>query len=129
MRNPLLALAGLVAVLVVVASTAQSYFRQPPPPPASPYYVDGQPMMSNPNPPDRNPEEKAARAAHHAAVNGVYAAFDHPWPAMCTPERHTAFVKALNAYYGERTRFARVGGWLRPDESKDTAFDWQTLDD
>lgn len=86
--------------------------------------------MSNPNPPvDSGPEEKAARAAHQEALDGVYAAFGHPWPAMCTPERRVALVKALNAYYGERMRSARVGGWFSPDAWKDTAFDWQTLDD
>lgn len=85
--------------------------------------------MSNPTPADRTPEERAARAAHQAALNRVYDAFGYPWRAMCAPEQHLALVAALNAYYLDRLRFERRGGWFRPDEWKDTAFDWQTLDD
>jgi hypothetical protein len=125
MRSLLLALAGLIAI----ASTAQSSVRQPATPPPAPHYVNGQPLMSDPNPADSRPEEKAARAAHRTALDGVYAAFGHPWPAMCTPERHTALVGALNAYYGDRLRFERHGSWFSPDKWKNTAFDWQTADD
>lgn len=127
MRILVLAFAGLI-----VAYAAPSAFRRSPAPPLpqpAPYYVNGQPFMSNPNPPDSGPEEKTARAAHRAALDGVYAAFGHPWPAMCTPERRAALVAALNTYYGDRLRFQRGGGWLRPDEWKNTTFDWQTLDD
>jgi hypothetical protein len=48
---------------------------------------------------------------------------------MCALEQRIPLVKALNAYYAERLRFERRGGWLRPDEWKGTAFDWKTADD
>src|SRR3989442_14723199 len=103
MRNPLLVFIGLVAVLIVAASTAQSYFRQPPaPPPAAPHYVNRQPFTSNPNPPadpDRAPAATAARAAHRGTLTGGFAAFDHPWPAMCSPEQGATLTAALRTYY------------------------------
>jgi hypothetical protein len=67
MRYPVLTLAGLLVVLIAAGSTAQSYFKQPPAPPAVPYYVNGQPLMSDPNPADSGPEEKAARRPPHRA--------------------------------------------------------------
>jgi hypothetical protein len=128
MRILLLAFVGLIAAAILPGK-----FRKPSEPaPAPYYYVNGQPVLSHPNPPadaDRGPEEKAAREAHRAALDTVYAAFDQPWSAMCGLEQRIALVKALNAYYGERLRFERRGGWLRPDEWKGTAFDWKTFED
>ncbi|TMJ06246.1 MAG: hypothetical protein E6G97_00855 [Alphaproteobacteria bacterium] len=121
----------VVSGLIIACMAPQRPTAAPLAPPA-PYYVDGQPSMSNPSPPEEagsGPAEKTARDAHRAALEGVYAAFGHPWPPMCTAERRTALVAALNAYYADRFRFERRGGWFRPDQWKDTAFDWQTLDD
>ena len=88
MRTRLFVFTGLI-----VAYLAPDYFRRAPTPPSEPparYYVNGQPVLDDPNPaadPDRGPEEKAARTAHRAALNGLYAAFDHPWSAMCALEQ------------------------------------------
>jgi len=126
-------LSAVLAGLIVIPF-APGYVRQASAQPSqspTPYYVNGQPALSDPNPQDldRTPAEKAARAAHRAALDTLYAAFDHPWSAMCALEQRIGLVKALNVYYGERLRFARKGGWLRPDEWKGTAFDWKTIED
>ena len=129
MRIFLFAFTGLIG-----AAIAPGYFRGPAAPQAQPrpYYLEGQPMLNDPNPPadtGRGPQEKAALAAHRVVLDGVYAAFDHPWSAMCALEQRIAVVRTLNDYYGERLRFERRGGWLRPDEWKGTAFDWRTAED
>jgi hypothetical protein len=122
----------LVFVGLIAAAILPDKFRKPSDPAPAPHYVNGQPVLNDPNPPadaDHGPEERAARAAHRTALDHVYSAFDHPWSAMCALEQRIALVKALNAYYGERLRFERKGAWLRPDEWKGTAFDWKTFDD
>jgi hypothetical protein len=126
MRIRLLVLAGLIVAAMAPENVRQASAQSRSP---EPYYVNGQPFMSDPAQQDRGPEEQAARTAHRAALDGVYAAFGYPWPAMCTPERHAALVAALNAYYGDRIRFERHGGWFSPDKWKNSAFNWQTLDD
>src|SRR4051812_46910216 len=119
MRIPMLVLAGLI-----VAYLAPDYFRRSPAQPFAPpslYYVNGQPMMSNPNPADPEPAEHAARGTHQAALNSVYAAFGYPWRAMCALEQRLGLVTALNTYYSERLRIERRGRWARSDEWKGTA--------
>src|ERR1041384_8149081 len=127
MRILLLVFVGLIGAAILPGK-----FRKPSEPTPGPYYVNGQPVLSDPTPPadlDRTPDEKAARAAHRTALDNMYAAFDHPWSAMCAAEQRVALVTALNGYYAERLRYERRGGWLRPDEWKGTAFDWRTFDD